>query len=137
MDRRIGLCLFKDEDEILLAKAWVTSPVDVAMAFFYYDSRLIKNQNVTLVLSLIRLGDDVRIGTRVLDKNNGNAVLFERSVTDTPLADPVVPNARVFPACWTLRGPPGRSPAPLETLTRHGLGGFATFFSRSRAGHLR
>jgi hypothetical protein len=102
----LAYAVFKDEDEILLAKAWLTSPAGISLAFFYYESRLIKNQNVTLVLSLTRLGEDVRIGTRVLDKDNGNAVLFERTVTDTPQADPVVPNAREFPGVPDFEGTP-------------------------------
>ena len=47
------------------------------------------------MLSLTRVGSDVKITTRVLDKDNANAVLFERSVTDTPQADPVLPNRAV------------------------------------------
>jgi hypothetical protein len=47
------------------------------------------------VLSLTRQGSDVAINTRVLDKDNANAVLFERAVIDTPQSDPVLPNRAV------------------------------------------
>jgi sugar lactone lactonase YvrE len=70
--------------------------------WFSYENRPLKNQNVTLVLALKRVGSDVKITARVLDKDNANAVLFERTVTDTPQADPVLPNRAVRGA---LSGP--------------------------------
>lgn len=89
-----GYILWKDQDEVVLHKFWSSAGSLVAAAFFY-ENRPVKNQNVTLVLALTRLGSDVRITTRVLDKDNANAVLFERTVTDTPQADPVLPNRAV------------------------------------------
>ncbi|MHC1769226.1 MAG: hypothetical protein AB9869_33915 [Verrucomicrobiia bacterium] len=78
-----------DEDEVVLAKSWnnVTS-----FAIFFYERRSLAGENLTLVLALKRDGSDLQITTRVLDKDNGNAVLFERMVTDTPASDPVLPD---------------------------------------------
>ncbi len=44
------------------------------------------------MLALTRAGTNLNITTRVLDKDNGDEVLFERTVTDTPKADPVLPS---------------------------------------------
>ena len=65
-----------------------------SLASFFWENLPLKNQNVTLVLSLTPRGSDLRITTRVLDKDNANAVLFERTVTDTPQADPGSPQRR-------------------------------------------
>ncbi|MBI4325337.1 MAG: hypothetical protein HY674_08750 [Chloroflexi bacterium] len=66
-----------------------------SLAWFFYENRPLKNQNVTLALALTRVGSDVQINTRVLDKDNAKAVLFERAVIDTPQADPVLPTRAV------------------------------------------
>lgn len=47
----------------------------------------IKNDNITLVLSMTAANGSVTITGRVLDKANNNAVLWERTVVDTPAAD--------------------------------------------------
>jgi hypothetical protein len=62
-----------------------------AYAWFFYTNQSLKNENVTLVLALTRAGTNLNITTRVLDKDNGNAVLFDRTITDTPKADRVLP----------------------------------------------
>jgi len=87
-----GFAFFKDEDEVGLAKFW---NVGASLAWFFYEQRPLKNQNVTLVLALTRRGSNVEIRTRVLDKGNGNAVLFDRTVLDTPQADSTLPNRSV------------------------------------------
>ncbi len=61
-------------------------------AWFSSTNQPLKNANVTLVLALTRAGTDLNITTRVLDKDNSNSVLFERTITDTPKADPVLPS---------------------------------------------
>lgn len=87
-----GYSFFKDQDEL-----WMLKFTDFggSLAVFFYETIPVKNQNVTLVFSLTRLGSNVAINTRVLDKDNGNAVLFDRTVTDTPQSDPVLPNRAV------------------------------------------
>ena len=84
-----GYAFFKDQDEVALVK-WYNGAGSIA--WFFYENRPLKNQNVTLVFALTRVGSDLRITTRVLDKDNANAVLFDRTVIDTPQADPVLPN---------------------------------------------
>lgn len=84
-----GYILFKDQDEIALCKFYNGAN---ALAWFFYESRALKNENVTLVLALARRGSNLEITTRVLDEDNANALLFERTVTDTPQADPVLPD---------------------------------------------
>jgi len=84
-----GYAFFKDQDEVALVK-WYDGTS--SLAWFFYENRPLKNQNVTLVFALTRVGSDLRINTRVLDKDNSNAVLFDRTVTDTPQADPVLPS---------------------------------------------
>lgn len=81
--------LFVDQDEVILAKCWnnITS-----FAVLFYEKPSLIGENFTLVLALARDGSDLQITTRVLDKDNGNAVLFERVVTDTPASDPVLPD---------------------------------------------
>jgi len=87
-----GYSVFKDQDEVGLLKFWDGV---ASAAVFFWDERPLKNENVTLVLSLTRLGSGLRINTRVLDKDNANAVLFERTVIDTPQSDPALPNGSV------------------------------------------
>ncbi|MBI4327572.1 MAG: hypothetical protein HY674_20250 [Chloroflexi bacterium] len=89
-----GYFFVKDQNEIALLKAWWPTPT-AAWAVLYWTNNPVKNQNVTLVLALTRRGSDLEITTRVLDKDNANAVLFDHTVTDTPQADPVLPNRAV------------------------------------------
>ena len=105
-----GYWVLMDQDELVLLKFYNSA---TALACFFYENRPLKNENVTLVLALSRRGIHVEITTRVLDKDNGNAVLFERTVTDTPEADPVLPSR-------TVRGAPSepdvpRAPWPLAS----------------------
>lgn len=65
-------------------------------AWFFHEQPALKSKNLTLVLSLTRIGSDLRISTRVLDKENSSAVLFDRTVTDTPQVDPALPNRAVL-----------------------------------------
>ncbi len=82
----------KDEDELGLTKIYSGAS---SFAWFYYTNQPVKNQNVTLALALTRDGPNLDITTRVLDKDNADAVLFERTVIDTPQADPVLPSGAV------------------------------------------
>jgi hypothetical protein len=80
---------FADQDEVILGKCWnnVTS-----FAVLFYEKPSLAGENLTLVLALKRDGSNLQVTTRVLDKDNGNAVLFERVVTDTSASDPVLPD---------------------------------------------
>ncbi|MBN2506367.1 MAG: hypothetical protein JXQ71_06705 [Verrucomicrobia bacterium] len=109
-----GYIFFKDQDEVGICKFYDSAN---SLAWFFYEHRPLPNENVTLVLALTRRGSNVEITTRVLDKDNANALVFERTVTDTPQADPVLPGG-------TVRGSrsepdvPG-TPWPLVTAATH------------------
>ena len=47
----------------------------------------LKNENITLVLKLTVKDGNVIVNSKALDKENSNAVLWERTVIDTPEAD--------------------------------------------------
>jgi len=49
----------------------------------------VKNTNVTMVLTMTVANGLVTLEARVLDKDNNNAVLYDRTVVDTPAADPM------------------------------------------------
>ncbi|PYL01732.1 MAG: hypothetical protein DME19_00665 [Verrucomicrobia bacterium] len=57
--------------------------------YFYNENPTpeIKNDNVTMVLSMTGKGGNAVINAKVLDKDNNNAVLFDRTFVDTPSAD--------------------------------------------------
>jgi hypothetical protein len=78
--------LFKGHDFIHLCK-----PAQSAGLFnhghFFLEKALIKSTNVVLALAVTRVSPNVIITARVLDKDNQNAVLYERSVVDTPNVD--------------------------------------------------
>jgi hypothetical protein len=80
-----GYSLAKDVDDVLIAKGLEQYFVDATGA--------VKNENVTLVLRLTGAGNSVVINAKILDKDATNAVLFERTFTDTAGADPVGPAA--------------------------------------------
>jgi hypothetical protein len=103
-----GYMFFKDDDEIVLLKFYNGA---TSFAWFFYTNQPVKNQNVTLVLAITRQGSNVKITTRVLDKDNVNAVLFDHTVTDTPQADAVLPS-RAVRGFIGAADPPG-SPWPL------------------------
>jgi hypothetical protein len=87
-----GYMFNKGEDELSLMKFYAGA---TKFAWLFHTNQPLKNENVTLVLALTRAGTNLNITTRVLDKDNGNAVLFDRTVIDTPKADPVLPSYTV------------------------------------------
>ena len=76
-----GYSLAKSSTDVLVVKG--------LNKYFYNENPTpaIKNENVTLVLSLTGSGGNVIVTTKVLDKDNHNEVLFEKTFTDTPAAD--------------------------------------------------
>ncbi len=84
-----GYVFGKSQDTVGLFKFFDGGP---AMAFFFWTNCPLKNQNVVLVLALTRRDSSLEINTRILDKDNANAVLFDRTVTDTRQADTVLPD---------------------------------------------
>ena len=76
-----GYGISKSETDILISKG-------INKYFFNENpTPAIKNQNVTLVLNLKVKGGNVLITGQVLDKDDGNKVIFEKTFTDTPAAD--------------------------------------------------
>ncbi len=57
--------------------------------YFYADHYPdgLPNENITMTLTLTGKGGNMEITARVLDKANNNAVLWEKTVIDTPAAD--------------------------------------------------
>jgi hypothetical protein len=47
----------------------------------------LKNENVTMVLSLTGQSNNVIVSTRLLDKDDGDKVIFEKTFIDTPAAE--------------------------------------------------
>ena len=76
-----GYSIAKSTTDILVTKG--------INKYFYNENPTpaIKNENVTLVLSLTGSGSNVIINTRILDKDNNNAVLFDKTFVDTQAAD--------------------------------------------------
>ncbi len=77
--------LFKGHDFIHLCKPSLS--VAERHGHFFHDRALIRDTNVVLSLAVTRVNPNVIITTRVLDKANDNAVLYERSAVDTPKVD--------------------------------------------------
>lgn len=80
------------------------SPTDILISkginkYFHNENPTpaIKNDNVTLVLILTQVGPDVYVTGKILDKDAGNAVIFEKTYVDTPGAD-VLRNGTDSPA---------------------------------------
>jgi hypothetical protein len=77
-----GYTLAKDTDAFFLVKNGGNG--------FWWLSNPIKHTQVTLVFSFTGEGNNVIIYGAVLDKENNNQVLAERTFVDTSAADPVV-----------------------------------------------
>jgi hypothetical protein len=88
-----GYALFKGHDFIHLCKPSL-SVVGIHGQFFH-ERVLIKNTNVVLALSITRVNPNVILTARVLDKDNNDAVLYERSVVDTPSIDRTLTQAEM------------------------------------------
>ena len=77
-----GYSLVKDSNDVLLAKG---------LNKFFYDITegewIDTPDNITLSITMTGRGNSVEITTRVFDIENNNALLFEKTVTDTAEAD--------------------------------------------------
>lgn len=98
-----GYSLVKDEDEIWLTKfQWVDCG---ANAPFFYEKVATRNGRVRLALELKKAGANLEITSKVLDLDDPHAVLFEKTVIDTPGVDPTVSAFRGY--SWSAdAGPP-------------------------------
>jgi hypothetical protein len=79
-----GYSIAKDPTDVIIAKG--------IQKYFVADDSVaaeLKNENITLALALEVKEGSVFITAQVLDKENDNAVLWERTVVDTPGEDPM------------------------------------------------
>lgn len=89
-----GYSLVKDEDEIWLTKfRWVDCGGNAPL--FYQQVRA-KNERVRMVLELRKANTSLHITTKVLDLDQPQAVLFEKTLTDSPAVDSTVRSFRGF-----------------------------------------
>ncbi len=74
--------------------------------YFYADNPAepLKNENVTMVLSLTGQGNNVLINAKLLDKDDGNKVIFEQTFLDTPEADILLDGSDTPAAPWSGLG---------------------------------
>jgi hypothetical protein len=101
-----GYALARDRDEIWLTKFRQVS--DGANAPFFYEELPIKSERVTLSMAITLVDPDVVIRVAVLDKDANDAVLFQRTVTDTEAIDPTVASFRGH-TFYPDPGPPWRN----------------------------
>lgn len=88
-----GYALIKGHDFVHLCKPSLSVPGIHGQ--FFHERVLIKNTNVVLALAVTRVNPNVILTARVLDKENTNAVLYERSVVDTPNIDRTLTQAEM------------------------------------------
>jgi len=74
----------RSQDQIMLAK-WTGGGGGHAALF--HEEKHVKYENTAVVLTLAPVGDTLQISVRLLDKDNANAVLYERSCLDSPASD--------------------------------------------------
>ncbi len=77
-----GYSLAKDGNDVLLAKGLNKYFFDITEGD-WIDSP----ENITLSLTMTGKGESVEVTTRVFDIENNNAMVFEKTVVDTPEAD--------------------------------------------------
>ncbi|MBL9134591.1 MAG: hypothetical protein JNK85_01920, partial [Verrucomicrobiales bacterium] len=89
-----GYGIAKSETDILITKG---------INKYFYNENVnppVKNNNVTLVLNLAVKGGKVFITGQVLDKDDGNRVIWEKSFVDTTAADVLSDGEDSPPAPW-------------------------------------
>ena len=86
----VGYWMVKGRDYVGVGKE--NGPVFTCLSA---DRLTTRNTNEVLVLALTPAGPNVILTARVLDKSNGGAVLYERSIVDTPASDPSLDSAQI------------------------------------------
>lgn len=89
-DAGIGYWMVKGPDFVVVGKE-----NGDAFTYLIADRLTTQNENEVLVLALTPAGPNVILTARVLDKSNGEAVLYERSTVDTPASDPSLSSAQI------------------------------------------
>ena len=77
-----GYSLAKDDNDVLLAKGLNKYFFDITEGD-WIDTP----ENITLSLTMTGKGESVEVTTRVFDIENNNAMVFEKTIIDTPEAD--------------------------------------------------
>jgi hypothetical protein len=85
----IQSCILSKGRDFVQVGKWVGGEWG-GVAVFFHEKAVIKNSNVVLSLALTRVDPNVVLTARVLDKDNQEAVLYQRSVVDTPGIDPTL-----------------------------------------------
>jgi hypothetical protein len=88
-----GYAFYKGPDFIHLCKPSLSVPGIHGQ--FFHERFLVKHTNVVMALAITRVNPNVILTARVLDKENNNAVLYERSVVDTPGVDRTLTQAEM------------------------------------------
>ena len=78
-----GYLFYKGRDFVALGKLGIGQTV----VMFSCERAAVRNSNVVLAFAMTRAKQNLILTARVLDKTNQNAVLYERTVVDTPLVD--------------------------------------------------
>ena len=94
--------LFKGHDFIHLCKPSLS--VAERHGHFFHERVLTRDTNVVMALAVTRVSPNVILTTRVLDKENNNAVPSERSVVDTPNVDRTLTQAEMEAASGNAYG---------------------------------
>jgi hypothetical protein len=84
-----GYTLVKGRDYVAIGKQESSSIVGL-----FLEKAPIKNTNIVLVLAMTRADTNMILHARILDKDNANATIYERTVVDTPQIDPTVSSAQ-------------------------------------------
>lgn len=86
----VGYWVGRDQDEIFLCKYGYEPQWFVAWLFT--ESLVFANQNTALSVAFTLQGRDLVIRTRILNRDNAYAALWEKTITDTDGVDPSLPN---------------------------------------------
>ncbi len=88
-----GIYVFHKGRDCLALTKWLGPWEDFAL--FYYEKALVRNTNIILSFALTRAQTNVILTGRVLDQENPDTVLYERTFVDTPQADPALTSAEL------------------------------------------
>jgi hypothetical protein len=80
-----GYGVIKGRDFIQLSKS--SFYANGLHSVLFYEKLVTQNTNVVMGLAMTRVDPNVIVTARILDKANDNAVLYQRSVVDTPNVD--------------------------------------------------
>jgi len=81
---------YKGRDYVMIGKLFYGPDT---FAVFSCEPAAIRNTNLVLCVALTLVQPNVICTTRILDRDNPSLVLYQRSVVDTPLADPTISTA--------------------------------------------